>query len=81
MLPFIYPAGLAFAKLLFSAYLAERIRVRAEYVSVRRIFALFTELIVRILVNVLLVLLAVYGSGWFLRCSASVGNGLSGRLS
>ncbi len=72
MLSFIFPVGLAFAKLLVSAYVSGRIQVTAEYVSVRRIFALLTELMVRIAVNVLLLLVAVYGSRLFLGRHVSV---------
>lgn len=72
MLPFFFPVSIAFAKLLVSGFVSERIRVAAEYVSVKRIFALFTEMMIRIVVNVLLLLIAVYGSGWLLRRNMSI---------
>lgn len=38
----------------------------------KRILAQFTAQIVKIVVNVLLLLIAVYGSGWFLKRGVSV---------
>ena len=72
MIPFAFPIGLAVAKLLASGYVSSRIQVKAEYESVKRILALFTAQIVKIMVNVLLLLVAVYGSGWFLKRGVSV---------
>jgi hypothetical protein len=69
---FAFPFSLAIAKLLASDYVAGRIRVRTEYESVKRILALFTAQIVRIVVNVLLLLIAVYGAGWILNRRMSV---------
>lgn len=69
---FAFSLGLAVAKLLASDYVSSRIQVKTEYESVKRILALFTAQIVKIVVNVLLLLVAVYGSGWFLKRGMSV---------
>ncbi|NTW59198.1 MAG: hypothetical protein HGB21_08095 [Nitrospirae bacterium] len=69
---FAFPFSLAIAKLLASDYVACRIQARTEYESVRRILALFTAQIVKIAVNVLLLLVAVYGAGWVLSRRMSV---------
>jgi hypothetical protein len=72
MILFAFPLGLAVAKLLASDYVAGRIQVETEYESVKRILELFTAQIVKIVVNVLLLVVAVYGSGWFLKRGVSV---------
>ncbi len=72
MFDLIYPIGLATVKLLASAFVVDRIQVRAQYESVRRILRFLTEQIVKSLVNIVLLLLAVYGSGWFLNRRMSV---------
>jgi hypothetical protein len=69
---FVFSLGLAVVKLLASDYVSGRIRTKTEYESVKRILALFTEQIVRIVVNVFLLLAAVYGSGWILNRRMSV---------
>lgn len=69
---FAFSLGLAVAKLLASDYVSSRIQVKTEYESVKRILALFTAQIVKIVVNVLLLLVAIYGSGWFLKRGMSV---------
>jgi hypothetical protein len=69
---FAFSLGLAVARLLASDYVSSRIQVKTEYESVKRILALFTAQIVKIVVNVLLLLVAVYGSGWFLKRGTSV---------
>jgi hypothetical protein len=69
---FVFPFSLAIAKLLASNYVSSRIQVKTEYESVKRILALLTTQIVKIVVNVLLLLVAVYGSGWFLKRGMSV---------
>lgn len=69
---FFFSLGLAAVKLLASDYVSGHIRTRAEYESVKRILALFTAQLVRIVVNVLLLLAAVYGSGWVLDRRTSV---------
>jgi len=61
---FALPFSLAIAKLLASDYVSRRILVETEYESVKRILALFTAQIIKIVVNVLVLLLAVYGAGW-----------------
>jgi hypothetical protein len=72
MIPFVFPLGLAVVKLLTSDYVSSRIQVRAEYESVKRILALFTAQIVKIVMNVFLLLVAVYGAGWILSRRMSV---------
>lgn len=69
---FAFPFSLAIAKLLASEYVSSRIQVKTEYESVKRILALFTEQIVKIVVNVILLLVAVYGTGWILNRRMSV---------
>ncbi len=69
---FFFPFSLAIAKLLATDYVSSRLKVKTEYESVKRILALFTAQIVKIMVNVLLLLIAVYGSGWFLKRGMSV---------
>jgi hypothetical protein len=69
---FFFPFGLAIAKLLASDYVSGRIQIRTEYESVKRIFTLFTAQIIKIVVNMLLLLVAIYGSGWFLKREMSV---------
>jgi hypothetical protein len=69
---FAFPFSLAIAKLLASDYVSRRIQVKTEYESVKRILALFTAQIVKIVVNVLLLLVAVYGAGWVLSRRMSV---------
>jgi hypothetical protein len=69
---FVFPFSLAIAKLLASDYVSSRIQVKTEYESVKRILALFTTQIVKIVVNVFLLLVAVYGSGWILKRGVSV---------
>ncbi len=72
MILFAFPFGLAVAKLLASDYVASRIQVETEYESVKRILELFTAQIVKIVVNVLLLVVAVYGAGWFFSRRMSV---------
>ncbi len=69
---FFFPFSLAIAKLLASNYVSSRIQVKTEYESLKRILALLTTQIVKIVVNVLLLVVAVYGSGWFLKRGMSV---------
>ncbi len=69
---FAFPFGLAIAKLLASDYVSSRLEVRTEYESVKRIFELLTAQVVKIVVNVLLLLLAVYGAGWIFNRRMSV---------
>jgi len=69
---FVFPFSLAIAKLLATDYVSSRIQVRTEYATVKRIFAQLTAQLVRIAVNVLLLLVAVYGSGWFMKRGMSV---------
>jgi len=69
---FAFPFSLAIAKLLASDYVASRIQIRTEYESVKRILALFTAQIVKSVVNVLFLLVAVYGAGWVLSRRTSV---------
>jgi hypothetical protein len=69
---FAFPFGLAIARLLASDYVSGRIQVKTEYESVRRILALFTAQIIKIMVNVFLLLVAVYGAGWVLNRRMSV---------
>jgi hypothetical protein len=69
---FFFPFSLAIAKLLASEYVSSRIQVKTEYESVKRILALFTEQIVKVVVNVLLLLTAVYGTGWILNRRVSI---------
>ena len=56
---FFFPFSLAIAKLLATDYVSSRLKVKTEYESVKRILALFTAQIVKIMVNVLLLLIAV----------------------
>jgi hypothetical protein len=69
---FTFPLSLAIAKLLASDYVAGHIQVRTEYESVKRILSLFTAQLVKIVVNMLLLLIAVYGAGWVLNRRMSV---------
>jgi hypothetical protein len=69
---FAFPFSLAIVKLLASNYVSSRIQVKTEYESVKRILALFTAQIVKSVVNVLLLLVAVYGAGWILNRRMSV---------
>ena len=69
---FAFPFSLAIAKLLASDYVSSRIQVKTEYESVRRILKMFSGQIVRIVVNVLLLLVAVYGADWILSRRTSV---------
>ncbi len=69
---FVFSLGLAVAKLFASDYVSSRIQVKTEYESVKRILALFTAQIVKSVVNVFLLLVAVYGAGWILNRRMSV---------
>jgi len=69
---FAFPFSLAIAKLLASNYVSSRIQVKTEYESVQRILALCTAQIVKIIVNIILLLIAVYGTGWILTRRMSV---------
>ncbi len=69
---FAFPFGLAIAKLLASDYVSGHIQAKTEYESVKRILALFTAQIVRSVVNMLLLLVAVYGAGWVFSHRTSV---------
>jgi hypothetical protein len=69
---FAFPFSLAIAKLLASDYVSSRLQVKTEYEAVKRILALFTAQIVKIVVNVLLLLVAVYGAGWIFNRRMSV---------
>jgi len=69
---FAFPFSLAIARLLASDYVSRRIQVRTGYEPVKRILALFTMKIINIMVNVLLLLVAVYGAGWLLNRSMRV---------
>ncbi|HUI68262.1 MAG TPA: hypothetical protein VL087_08630 [Nitrospirota bacterium] len=69
---FAFPFSLAIAKLLASNYVSSRIQVKTEYESVQRILALCTGQIVKIIVNIILLLIAVYGTGWILTRRMSV---------
>ena len=60
---FAFPLSLIVAKVLASNYVSGRIKVVTEYESVRRILSMFTAQIVKIVVNAVLLLLAVYGAG------------------
>jgi hypothetical protein len=72
MLDLVFPIGLAAVKLLASALVVERIQVRVEYDSVRRILRVLTAQVVKSLVNIALLLVAVYCSGWFLSRRISI---------
>jgi hypothetical protein len=72
MIDIFFPIGLAAVKFFASAFVVERIQVRTEYVSVRRILRFLTEQIVKSLMNIALLLVSVYGSGWFLNRRMSV---------
>jgi len=69
---FAFPFSLAIAKLLASNYVSSRIQVKTEYESVQRILALCTAQTVKIIVNIILLLIAVYGTGWILTRRMSV---------
>lgn len=69
---FAVPISLAIAKLLASDYVSSHIRIKTEYESVKRILAVFTAQIAKIAMNVLLLLAAVYGSGWVFNRRMSV---------
>jgi hypothetical protein len=69
---FAFPFSLAIARLLASDYVSSRLLVKTEYVSVKRILSLFTAQLVKIVVNVLLLLSAVYGAGWVFNRRTSV---------
>ena len=72
MLEFVFPIGLAAIKLIASTFVVERIQVRVEYESVNRILRSFTAQIVKSLVNIVLLVAAVYGSGRFLSRRMSI---------
>jgi hypothetical protein len=69
---FVFPFSLAIAKLLASEYVSIHIQVKTEYEAVKRILALLTAQTVKIVVNVLCLLVAVYGAGSILNRRMSV---------
>lgn len=72
MFDLLYPIGLAAIKILASTFVVDRIQVRVEYESVKRILSFLTTQIVKSAVNIVLLLIAVYGSGWILNRRMSV---------
>ena len=69
---FAFPFSLAIAKILASNYVSRRMKMTAEYESVRRILSMFTAQIVKSVVNAILLLAAVYGAGLIFNRRTSV---------